>query len=127
MRHKTSRCLTFTSSMISLQPQTLPPSRYHAHPVPISGELKFSRTYLHNLESLLVRSPHPKPKIKEAFCQINKESNSSETFHSQSSSETSRISKQSQQFSRECQTLAAAKLSTFFSSQSSLRPKKENS
>ena len=82
-------------SKISLEPQTLPPSRNPAHPGPISGELKLSSAYLHDLESLLMRSPHPTPKIKEAHHQIKKELNPSEIFHSESSLETSRISKKS--------------------------------
>ena len=44
-----------------------------------------------------MRSTHPIPKTKEALHQIKIELNSSETFHSEYSSETSRISKQSQQ------------------------------
>ena len=54
-------------SKISLALQTQPPSSYYAHSLSVSGELKFSSTCLHNLESLLTRSPHPTPKIKEAI------------------------------------------------------------
>ena len=57
--------------------------------LPVSGELKFSRTHLHNLESLLMRSPYLAPKMKEALHQIEKELNSPEIFHSNSSIETS--------------------------------------
>ena len=73
---------------ISLEPQTLPPSRYPEYHVPFSGVLKLSRTYLHNLESLLMIIHNPIPKIKEALHKIKKELKFSATFHSESSLDT---------------------------------------
>ena len=115
--------------MISLKTQT--PS----HSAHISVELKFSRTYLHNLELLLMRIPHPTPEIKEALHQIKKELNSSvttrleddfEEHHShQLKKKTPIISKQSQQVSRVGLALAATTLSANASSHWSIRPKRK--
>ena len=102
------------ASNISLESQIPPPSSYPVHPAPISGELKFSRTRLYKLKSLLMRSHHPTPKIKEALHQVKIELNSSENFPSETSSQ--RISKQSQQMSRVGLSLVASTLSTNVSS-----------
>ena len=77
------------ASKTSLEPQTPPPYRNPDQHSPISGELKFSRTCLNTLESLLMISPHPAPKMKEALHQIKKDLKFSETFHSDSLTETS--------------------------------------
>ena len=49
------------------------------HSAPTSGELHFLMTYIHELGSLLLRSPHPTPEIKEDLYKIKKELNSSVT------------------------------------------------
>ena len=41
-----------------------------------SEDLRFSRTYLLNLEAILLRSPNPAPEIKEALHIIKKDINS---------------------------------------------------
>ena len=67
------------SSKISLESQSPLPSVYLVYYEPASVELKFSSTYLYDLESLLLRILYPTPEIKEALHEIKKESNSSVT------------------------------------------------
>ena len=82
-------------------------------------DLRFSRTYLLNLESILLRSPNPTPKIKEALHMIKRDVNSHED-----NDHHSRLSKQSQQVSNAGQALVASTLAANASSHSSLRPKR---
>ena len=96
-----------------------------------SEDLRFSRTYLLNLESILLRRPNPSPEIKEALHMIKKDINSyKKNMPKALDSEFevadyhNRPSKQSQRVSRAGQALVASTLAANALSHSSFRPKR---
>ena len=79
------------ASKTYLEPPNSLPSSFPSHFGTASRELKFKRTHLHNLESILMRSPQPTPKTKEILHQIKKELN----YFTQFRKKSSRISSKS--------------------------------